>query len=189
MEIGLKIREIADRKKVASKELGDKIGRKRQAIYDIYSGKVSVNIDLLEKIAAALDEPIINFFDGQVKPEIDRQGLKEVIKSILDEVLTKYYIHYTILEQLSKEIHDNALKQQGLVHLRVERADNEIILSKEYKELKNKIKNEELSKYANNILDGFFSNIGPLGDRIELKSIINKYFDDKGDGYLIHILK
>jgi len=188
MDIGKRIKEIAERKKISAIELAGKLGKSRQAVYDIYSGKVSVNIDLLEKMAINLDEPIVNFLVDPTKPLVDRQALKEMMIEILREVLAKHYIHYSELQALIKEIHDNARQGLGLVHLRVKPTDEGPMFNSEYRKLEKKINDKELSSFADKLLDDFFSNLGPLGDRVELKSIINKYFKEKGEEYLIQML-
>jgi transcriptional regulator with XRE-family HTH domain len=62
METGNKIKLIAEEKGISAQDLADRLGRTRQSIYDIYNGRVSLNVDLLIKIAKELNEPIINFF-------------------------------------------------------------------------------------------------------------------------------
>jgi transcriptional regulator with XRE-family HTH domain len=64
MGIGSRIQEIARSKNISPQELGKMIDKTRQAIYDIYNSRVSVNVDVLLKIAKALDEPVISFFMG-----------------------------------------------------------------------------------------------------------------------------
>jgi len=75
MEIGQRIKKIAEEKRISAKEVGKMIGHTRQSIYDIYAGKVSINVKNLEKIAIALDEPIINFFTEQQIPQ-KKQAIK-----------------------------------------------------------------------------------------------------------------
>jgi transcriptional regulator with XRE-family HTH domain len=188
MNIGKRIQEIAKEKKVSAIELAEMIGKSRQAIYDIYHGRVSVNIDLLEKIANALDQPIIDFIDESAKPRIDRQALREVIIEIIKDVIRKNYIYYKDLQTLSKEVHDKAKEGEGLVHLRVLKGEEKVEFVAQYMALKSKIPEKKLSAFADTLLDDFFENMGPLGDRLSLKSMINKYFDEKGDGYISKIL-
>ena len=188
MEIGKRIKEVAEAKKVSAIELAKALGKSRQAIYDIYKGKVSVNIDLLEKIAFALDKPMIHFFKDPEKPLIDRQALKEIIVEIIHEVMIRYYVHYSDLQELSKEIHEKAMQGEGLVHLRVNREEEGVELITEYRKLKKEMTEQELSGYAQKLYDDFFSNKGPLWDRLEIKKLINKFFDEKGDGYAIKLL-
>jgi len=188
MELGQRIKEVAETKKVSAIELAKVLGKSRQAIYDIYSGKVSVNISLLEKIALALDEPLVRFIQGPPKPLIDRQALREIIVEIVKEVMTRYYIHYSELQHLSKEIHDKAKQGEGLVHLRVKREEDSVELITEYRKLKNKMTEQELSGYAQKLYDDFFNNLGPLWDRLEVKKLINKFFDEKGEGYIMKLL-
>ena len=188
MEIGKRIKEVAEAKKVSAIELAKALGKSRQAIYDIYKGKVSVNIGLLEKIAFALDEPMIHFFKDPEKPLIDRQALKEIIVEIIKEVMARHYIHYTDLHELSKEIHDKAKHGEGLVHLRVTREEGCVEFQTAYQKLKNEVPEKVLSGFADMLLDALFANRGPLWDRLSLISLINKFFDDKGDGYIMKIL-
>ncbi|NQV02375.1 MAG: helix-turn-helix transcriptional regulator [Bacteroidia bacterium] len=188
MEIGKRIKDVAERKKISAVELADELGKSRQAIYDIYKGKVSVNIDLLEKIALALDEPMVSFLQEPAKPSIDRQALREIISEIIKEIMTRYYIHYSDLQELSKEIHDKAKEGEGLVNLRVKRTRERVEITPDYRKLKNNLPEKELAGYADRLLDDFFNNLGPLWDRVEVKKLINKFFDEKGEGYIMKIL-
>ena len=61
MEIGKKIKKIASSKDISVKELAKRIGKTTQAVYDLYNERVSISINMLEKIALALNEPIVNF--------------------------------------------------------------------------------------------------------------------------------
>ncbi len=62
MEIGRRIKLIAEEKGISVQELANRLGRTRQSIYDIHNGRVSLNTNLLIKIAKELDEPISRFF-------------------------------------------------------------------------------------------------------------------------------
>jgi transcriptional regulator with XRE-family HTH domain len=64
MEIGQVIKIIARNKGFTASKLGEKIDRTPQAIYEIYKGRVSVNIEMLKKIATALETPVNEFFKG-----------------------------------------------------------------------------------------------------------------------------
>jgi len=37
------------------------------------------------------------------------------------------------------------------------------------------------------LYDDFFNNLGPLWDRLEIKKLINKFFDEKGEGYIMRL--
>lgn len=188
MEIGKKIQQTAKEKKISAIELANKIGKSRQAVYDIYNGKVSVNIELLARIALVLGVPMVYFFKDPDKPLVDRQALREIIVEILYEVLTRYYVHYTDIQRLSKEIHEYAIHGKGLVHLRVKREDAGVEIVTDYRELKTVLNEQEVSGYGQALFDDFFNNMGPLGDRLEIKKLINNFFDEKGSGYLMKVL-
>jgi transcriptional regulator with XRE-family HTH domain len=181
MEIGGRIREIALRKDCSVIELGKRIGKSRQSIYDIYTGKVSVSVEMLQKIAAALDEPIEHFLEEQAKPAIDKENLKNVIGEILQRVLRRHYLHFSLLQDLSKEIHEKALKGEGMVNLRVVRDDDGVNLSGLYRSLKEPISRKELEKFKKIMFNDWFANKGPLFDRFQIREAINAYFDEKSE--------
>lgn len=187
--IGSKIKELLIEKRVSAEELAHMIGKKsKESVYG-YFRKQDINTKILRKISEVLDVPIEYFFDEiPKKPKIDRQKLGEVISEILLDVLDKYYIHYSYIEELSKEIHMNATKGKGLVNLRMKTENKIRKFGQKYAKLDKEISAEELNKYATILLDDMFENFGPFGDYMEIKENINKYFDEAGNGYLVRLL-
>ena len=61
INIGERIKEVAELKNITAQELADRLGRTRQSIYDIYNSRVSLNVDLLINIAHELNKQVFNF--------------------------------------------------------------------------------------------------------------------------------
>ena len=141
MSVGSRIQEIAKSKYVTPQELGKKIGKTRQAIYDIYNSRVSVNVDVLLKIAKALDEPVISFFMGDPDDYYKLVPMAIPIDRILN---------------LMSEIHESAKKGQGLVNLRLSKSKEGIfILESFYMELKEKLEKHQINQYGNNLYESY----------------------------------
>lgn len=188
MDIGKRIKQVAEDKKVSVIELARKLAKSRQAIYDIYSGKVSVNFELLEKIALALDEPIERLVAEDSKLAVDRQALLEIIVEILQQVLSAHYVHIADLQALGKEVHDHAREGEALVHLRYVHQQGQGAWVTDYRKLGRKLNESDLARYADQLLDDFFHHQGPLGDRLGLKSLIREYTRERGEGFIQRIL-
>ena len=62
----LRLKTILNQKEIKSKDLAERVGVSVQTISYICNGKVSPSLDLIEKIANALDIPIWQLF---VSPE------------------------------------------------------------------------------------------------------------------------
>ncbi|MFA6924416.1 MAG: helix-turn-helix domain-containing protein [Bacteroidales bacterium] len=182
MHIGLKIKELAESKKVSAKELGDKIGRTRQAVYDIYSGKVSVNIDLLEKIAKALDINIVLFLKEHSQWQaLRKEMLNDALNEIIPIIISKNYISILEIRQLIMDIHVNATKGKGLVNLNLVKQQNNssFILEQSYEELKNSLKEKDLKRFTQNIFNKYFTDLKQVVDSSDYKKIIAEYFNKK----------
>lgn len=137
MKIGQRIKEIAISKNVSARELGERIGRTKQATYDIYSQKVSVNTDLLGKIAEALDEPIINFF-------IDSQD------ALYDMI--PYIIPMPEIHKLMKEIHESVKEGFALINLSITKSPEGMFLfDYEFRQLKQKLTKKEVDIFRNRL--------------------------------------
>jgi transcriptional regulator with XRE-family HTH domain len=62
-EYGKKVREIRKNRGVSQEGLADLAGLDRTYISDIENGKRNVSIETIFKIAYALENPLINFFE------------------------------------------------------------------------------------------------------------------------------
>lgn len=137
MEIGQKIKQVAELKNVSAQDLGERVGRTRQAIYDIYNARVSVSVDLLYKIAEALKEPVLNFFIT------DPDSYYDVIPQVMPirEVL-----------KLMKLVNEQAKRDSGMVNLRIFRTkEGMYILESEFRELAIKLTKEEKIKFERHV--------------------------------------
>ena len=117
MEIGKRIKEIATSKKVSANELAGLLNKTRQNIYDIYLGRVSVNTDLLEKIANVLYEPITSFFpDSKVPGYHYYTDINQIIK------FSKFLPPCNIKTQLIKGLENTKKEGFKLVDLQTREA-------------------------------------------------------------------
>lgn len=137
MNIGQRIKEIAISKNVSAKELGERIGRTKQATYDIYSQKVSVSTRLLEKISKALDVPVVYFF---VESE-------DAIYDMIPYIIPMPEIH-----KLIKSIHESATNGFAMVNLSITKTPEGMFLfESESRKLGKKLNDEEIDKFRNRL--------------------------------------
>lgn len=78
MNIGLKIKELADKKKITLADLAKAMGKTKQAVYEMVE-KEDVNTSILKQLSAIYDVPI-SFFFGE-----SNEGV-EAIKERLSEL-------------------------------------------------------------------------------------------------------
>lgn len=62
--IGLKIKHLAEEKKVDAVWIADRLGKSKQAVYDIFS-KEDLNTSIVRDIAKMFDVPVSYFFDEE----------------------------------------------------------------------------------------------------------------------------
>lgn len=139
MKIGEIIKKTAQSKNISAQELGKRVSRTRQAIYDIYSDRVSINVKLLKEIALALDEPIINFFiEG---PDSYYDMIPKAIP--IDEII-----------KLMANVHETAKEGMGLVNLYLTKSkEGMFIMEYEFRELKNLLNEQEVDKFGNKLYE------------------------------------
>ncbi|MFC2080439.1 helix-turn-helix transcriptional regulator [Bacteroidota bacterium] len=137
LNIGQKIHDVADAKNISAQVLAKKVERTRQTIYDIYNSRVSVTVDLLHKIAVALDEPIAHFFIED--PDSYYDNIPQVIP--IQEVIKRISL-----------IHEQAIRGSGMVNLRIFKSrDGMYIMESEFRELKDELSQEDIKKYEDHI--------------------------------------
>jgi len=159
MNIGQKIKSIADSKNVTAKDLAEKIGRTRQAVYDIYSGKVSVNVEQLEKICNALDIEVVALFIGDKQIRQSRDEIIQMMQTIFGKILEEGYFNAYHIHQLMVNLYAHASIGEALVNLKVIEITNkyDYPFIERYKPLKGKLADKELKE----LYDISFKN-GPL---------------------------
>lgn len=69
MSIGLKIKELAGKKNITLADLAKKIGKTKQAVYEIVE-KEDVNTALLRKLSDVFNVPIGYFFEDDVEMRV-----------------------------------------------------------------------------------------------------------------------
>ncbi|TWV64108.1 helix-turn-helix domain-containing protein [Parabacteroides distasonis] len=69
MDIGLKIKELASKEKLEIPELATKLGKSKQAVYDMLS-KQDLNTSVLRELASIFNVPITAFFQEDVENSV-----------------------------------------------------------------------------------------------------------------------
>lgn len=69
MDIGLKIKELAIKEKLEIPELATKLGKSKQAVYDMLS-KQDLNTSVLRELASIFNVPITAFFQEDVENSV-----------------------------------------------------------------------------------------------------------------------
>lgn len=82
LHIGLKIKELANKENLDVSQLADKLGKSKQAIYDLFA-KEDVHTSILRELSAIFNVPIITFFqeEGEVS-----NGIQEELEKAKAEV-------------------------------------------------------------------------------------------------------
>ncbi|MCX6322139.1 MAG: helix-turn-helix transcriptional regulator [Bacteroidia bacterium] len=141
MSIGSRIKVIAKSKKVSPQQLGNIIGKTRQAVYDIYNDRVSISIDTVVKIAKELNVPLITLLIENPDAYYDLMPKAIPIEEIL---------------KLLTYIHENTKEGLGLVNLRITKSsEGMFILESVFNELKNEITEEEINKFGNYVYESY----------------------------------
>lgn len=83
--IGLKIKELASKEKIDVSQLAEKLGKSKQAIYDLYA-KEDVNTSLLRELSVILNVPIITFFQDEQEYNTDIQEKLEKAKEEIERL-------------------------------------------------------------------------------------------------------
>lgn len=179
MNTGLRIRHLAEERKISVKELAGKIGRTRQAVYDIYSGRVSVNVELLTKICKALDiEPYEFFLEGK-NPGRSKEELLNFMNKIFGYIIEKNYVHRMHIQQLMSNIHSKSSYGDGLACLSYnnEGKNYEYPFKEEYRPMKNKLTEEDLRNFSTVVYSKYFGNIKEWLDTMKYQEIISQYVE------------
>jgi len=141
MSVGSRIKSIAKSKNVSPQQIGNMIGKTRQAVYDIYNDRVSISVDTLIKIARELKEPIINFLIEDPDAYYDLIPIAIPINEIL---------------KLVSSIHEMTKKGMGLVNLRITKSkEGMFILESVFNELKSNLTEEEINKFGNYVYESY----------------------------------
>jgi transcriptional regulator with XRE-family HTH domain len=143
MNIGSRIKEIAKSKNISPQQLGNIIGKTRQAVYDIYNNRVSISIDTLIIIAKEFKLPIIDLIFENPDPSYD--------------LMPKYVLIEEVLKLITN-IHEMTKKGSGLVNLRIIKSREGIFIFEYFfSELKSKITEEEINKFGNYVYESYLA--------------------------------
>lgn len=85
MHIGLKIKELADKKNLTLADIGKVLGKTKQAIYEMVD-KEDVNTSILKKLSQALNTPISFFFNEDDNSDANIQEKLTSLKKELDSL-------------------------------------------------------------------------------------------------------
>lgn len=98
--IGTKIKEIRKRKKISQEKLAEMVGMNQRSIVRLENSYSKPSIETLEKIAAALEVNIVDFFAAEpVKSRVQIiEEINNCIKKMSDDELKHFYkaVYYFI---------------------------------------------------------------------------------------------
>ncbi|RHR72423.1 XRE family transcriptional regulator [Bacteroides sp. AF16-49] len=77
MKIGLRIKELMIKENIEISELAKRLGKSKQAIYDILD-KEDINTSLLRELSSILNAPIASFFEDSSKNQ-EAKGNSNVV--------------------------------------------------------------------------------------------------------------
>lgn len=86
-QLGLKIRTLRKLKKITQEKLSEIVDISPRQMVKIEMGQVYPSVEVLQKIACALDIPIVNLFDNEYYD--DYEILKEKLHSKIDKLNEK----------------------------------------------------------------------------------------------------
>lgn len=86
-QLGLKIRTLRKLKKITQEKLSEIVDISPRQMVKIEMGQVYPSVEVLQKIACALDVPIVNLFDNEYYD--DYEILKEKLHSKIDKLNEK----------------------------------------------------------------------------------------------------
>jgi len=137
MEIGKRIKHIARSKGFTAQQLGDKVGRTRQSIQDMYSGRIKVNLDQLKAIASALGVPLALLM-------VDSE---DELYDMIPFIIPMREIH-----KLMENINETVKKGSALVNLSIMQSlEGMYIFDYEFRPLESKLSEEEIEKFQNRL--------------------------------------
>ena len=141
MNIGSRIKEIAKSKNISPQQLGNIIGKTRQAVYDIYNDRVSVSIDTIIIIAKEFKVPIIDLIFNNQDAYYDLMPQTVPIEEVL---------------KLITNIHEMTKTGSGLVNLRIIKSrEGMFIFESFFRVLKSKITEKEINKFGNYVYESY----------------------------------
>lgn len=107
MNIGLRIKELASKKKLEIPEIAEKLGKSKQAVYDMLS-KQDLNTSVLRELSAILKVPITAFF--QENDDFDSDNA----------IQEKLELAYQEIEKLKKELEESRIHHRKPTRIVVE---------------------------------------------------------------------
>ncbi len=108
MNIGLKIRRLAEERKVNILDIVKYTGKSRSTVYNYLEGKTSIDIETLAKISELLKVPISEFFD-------ELQGYKDEKSKRLQEALELIETQKKLIAMLEEKVanYEKKLREKG----------------------------------------------------------------------------
>lgn len=105
MNIGLKIRRMAEERKINIMDIVKYTGKSRSTVYNYLEGKTSIDIETLIKISELLKVPISEFFD-------EIQGYKDEKSKRLQEALELIETQKKLIAMLEEKVVSYKKKQK-----------------------------------------------------------------------------
>lgn len=120
MSIGLKIKELASEEKITLADLAKRLGKTKQAIYEMVE-KEDVNTSILRKLSAEFNIPIIYFF------EEDEAGMQVIAHNNSQAVgigninQTDRQVEISLLEEKVKHLEELLAEKERLINVLMEK--------------------------------------------------------------------
>ena len=92
-ELGEKIRKIRKQKKITQEQLADKIGVKRSVVSKYENGNVNITLEMIDKIALALDVDPMELAFGVTSNDFRESFVKQANQLLMElrkETMEKY---------------------------------------------------------------------------------------------------
>lgn len=114
MSIGLKIRELADKKNITLADLAKRIGKTKQAVYEMVE-KEDINTSILRKLSSEFNIPISYFFEeGETSMQIVADNHSQAV-GIGNITQSSERVENSLLEERVKHLEELLAEKERLI--------------------------------------------------------------------------
>lgn len=121
MSIGLKIKELASKKNITLSDLAKRIGKTKQAVYEIVE-KEDVNTAILRKLSEVFNVPIGYFFEDDVEMHVIADNHSQAVGiGNITHSGTGSQAEVTLLKERVKYLEELLAEKERLIKVLMER--------------------------------------------------------------------
>lgn len=121
MSIGLKIKELAGKKNVTLADLAKRIGKTKQAVYEIVE-KDDVNTAILRKLSEVFNVPIGYFFEDDVELHVIADHHSQAVGiGNITHTETESQAEVTLLKERVKHLEELLAEKERLITVLMEK--------------------------------------------------------------------